>query len=121
MFDELFKTGDTYFAIIVAFLMFYPFIFVDWKIEEGDRKYSKTFLNTWKGIIFVMWFFAVLNGSPKRIAIAWEIEPFIAVGEFLGVWLGLYFISWVLTYIFLFMYKTLKPLAKKIHDISNED
>ena len=118
MFDELFNIDGTYFAIVVAFLMFYPFIWVDNKIV--GEKYSKSFLNLWKGTIFVMWFFAVLNGSQKRIAIAWDVEPFIAVGEFLGVWLGLYFISLVLTYIFLFLYKTLKPFAKKIHDITNK-
>ena len=111
-------------SFIVGLVMFYPCFLVWYKSFLYDDtfkkpKYSFNFLLLWSIICLAMTVFAIIGGTAKRIA---ETDAgFIALGELIGVLIGLYFIPLVLTYIIMFLSKIIKSGAKKIHDIANED
>ena len=123
MVDELFRYDEFELIYVSIWISMALFLLV-YLIIDGKRvgeKYSSAFLRVWKLTTVLLWFFVTLAGTQKRIVMSYDAEPLIGIGEAIGTVIGLYFFGWLLTYVIMFTYKIFKPIAKKIHDITNED
>ena len=114
MFDSLFYSNGNYFALVISLLLFYPFMAVEY---IKFTSFSKSFINVWKTVIFIMWLSVIIAGTPLRINNTYSANGLIGFGEIIGALIGLTLSSLIITYFMMF----LKPLFKKLHDFANKE
>jgi len=114
MFDSLFFSNGNYFAITISVILFYPILAVNY---IKFTSFSKSFINVWKTVIFIMWLSVIIAGTPLRINNTYSANGLIGFGEIIGALIGLTLSSLIITYFMMF----LKPLFKKLHDFANKE
>jgi len=108
-----------------TFLLAYAYIalpfFIIKDIPLGGR-YSESFISTWKWMLLITWVGSFFGGTYKSAMITFTVGNIWGfIGELIGMAIAIWLLPLILTYIVTFTYNILKPVMKKIHDISNKE